>query len=321
MGTSGFESTLAEHGLPPLSRKPPTTLQINLGKRCNQACRHCHVDASPSRTEAMSLETGERVLELLAASPTIQTVDITGGAPELNPCFRPLVTGAVQAGRTVMDRCNLTILSEPGQEDTAEFLAEHEVEIVASLPCYGPENVDAQRGSGVFERSIDGLRKLNALGYADPSTGLQLQLVYNPLGADLPPAQEELEQAYRQRLRVDFSVQFNNLYTLTNMPIARFAADLKRRGQLDAYLQLLRDSFNPAAVAGLMCTDTVSVGWTGELFDCDFNQMLQIPAGWTAQTLWDIDTLTELSDKPIATGSHCFGCTAGAGSSCGGALA
>jgi radical SAM/Cys-rich protein len=321
MGANRFEAVLQAHGLSPLLRDQPTTLQLNLGKRCNQSCRHCHVGAGPTRTEMMTGQTVERVLQLLRASPAIHTVDITGGAPELNPHFRRLVTGARAAGRSVMDRCNLTVLSEPGQEDTAAFLADHEVEVVASLPCYGPENVDAQRGRGVFERSITALKQLNALGYASPDTDLELHLVYNPLGAFLPPPQASLEQAYKERLLADHGVRFSRLYTLTNMPIDRFAGDLRRQGALDAYMGLLQDSFNPDAVSGLMCRSTISVGWEGELYDCDFNQMLQMPAGDVLQTVWEVDCLDDLAAAPVATGMHCLGCTAGAGSSCGGAIA
>jgi len=320
MGTVHFDEMLASHGLAPIRRARPSVLQINLGKRCNQVCRHCHVNASPTRTESMSNQTVDRVIELLKASPTVTTVDITGGAPELNPDFRRLVAAAHRAGRHVMDRCNLTILEEPGQEDTAHFLSAHEVEVIASLPCYGSENVDAQRGQGVFEKSIRALRLLNSLGYGDPDGRRALHLVYNPLGASLPPAQESLEQAYKERLQSDHGIVFNRLYTLTNMPIARFASDLQRKGQLEGYMDLLASGFNPAAVDGLMCLNTVSVDWTGRLYDCDFNQMLAMPAGNSEKTIWDIDDLSKLKADPIATAPHCLGCTAGAGSSCGGAL-
>jgi len=321
MSANRFESMLATHGQQSLYRSTPTVLQVNVGKRCNQACRHCHVNAGPTRTEVMTPETVDRILELLSCSPSIEVVDITGGAPELNPSFQHLVSGARSTGRNVIDRCNLTVLSEPGQENTAEFLATQRVEVIASLPCYGPDNVDAQRGSGVFERSIEALRLLNRLGYADPESGLKIHLVYNPMGAFLPPDQEGLQRAYKARLQEDFGVSFNHLYTLTNMPIERFASDLRRQDMLESYIDLLCSNFNPAAVPGLMCLNTVSVGWEGDLYDCDFNQMLEIPAGGTRRTVWEMDSLDALAGDAVATGVHCLGCTAGAGSSCRGALA
>lgn len=304
----------------PLRRRAVDTLQVNVGKRCNQACHHCHVDAGPRRTEQMTAATAERVLELLARSPGVTTLDLTGGAPELNPSFRRLVTGARALGRHVMDRCNLTVLLEPGQEDTAAFLADHDVEIVASLPCYTEGNVDKQRGRGVFGRSIEALRRLNALGYGSGVAGRRLVLVYNPGGAFLPGSQAGLHADYAARLERDFGVVFDDLFTLANMPIARFRGDLERQGKLDAYLALLRDAYNPGTLDGLMCRSLVSVSWDGRLFDCDFNQMVELPAPVAARTLWDLDDLDALADRPIATAAHCFGCTAGAGSSCGGAL-
>ncbi len=321
MGCGPFEDVLSSRGLKPLQRTATGVLQINMGKLCNQACRHCHVDAGPTRTEQMTREIAQRILDLLQASPDIAVVDITGGAPELNPQFRYLVAGARGAGRHVIDRCNLTVLSEPGQEDTANFLAQQQVEVVASLPCYGPDNVDAQRGSGVFERSIQALRRLNALGYGAPESGLNLHLVYNPLGPFLPPAQQDLEQAYKEHLRADFGVHFNHLYTLTNMPIARFASDLDRQGVLESYMALLTRSFNASAVTELMCLNTISISWDGRLYDCDFNQMLDLPAAGPSKTVWEVESLSALTGDPVATGTHCLGCTAGAGSSCGGALA
>lgn len=314
-----FLATLRAHGHPRLTRARTTTLQINVGKRCNQACLHCHVDAGPLRTEQMSLDTAERLLHLLANSPDVDTVDITGGAPELAPCFRTLVRGARALGRKVIDRCNLTILSEPGHEDLATFLAEHQVAIIASLPCYGPDNVDQQRGKGVFARSIDGLRLLNDLGYARPNTGLTLDLVYNPLGPSLPPDQSRLEATYKTRLREDFGVEFDHLFTLTNMPISRFLHALRRDGELDDYMGLLAASFNPATVDALMCRHQLSVGYDGRIYDCDFNQMLDLPAP-DAPDIFALTSFADLDARPIAIAPHCFGCTAGAGSSCGGAL-
>ena len=315
-----FEQALAARGLPTLTRPAPTTLQVNLGKRCNQTCRHCHVDAGPARTEAMSRSTLEQVLQVLERSPSIQTLDITGGAPELHPHFRLLVHRTRALGRHVMDRCNLTVLAENGQEDTAAFLAEHQVEVVASLPCYGPDNVNQQRGTGVFAASIRGLQNLNALGYGCTDSGLLLNLVYNPLGAALPPDQVGLESAYKERLREDFGIHFNHLYTITNMPIARFKADLSRSGRLETYMSLLSDNFNSDSVQHLMCRDLVSVSFNGGLYDCDFNQMLEMPIGAVGKTIWDVESFEEVSDAIIATGNHCLGCTAGSGSSCGGAL-
>jgi len=283
----------------------------------------------------MDERTAARVTELLAEHPTVGTLDLTGGAPELNENFRTLVREARALGRTVIDRCNLTVLFEPGQEDTAEFLAEQGVSVVASLPCYTPENVDAQRGKRVFERSVAALQKLNALGYAMPGSGLALDLVYNPLGPSLPPDQTQLEATYRAQLRGDFGIEFDHLATITNMPIKRFAHALERGGRSEQYMSLLVNHFNPATVRALMCRFLVSVGWDGALYDCDFNQMLELPIGASfaqraegerrpsggPQTIWEIGNLAELERAPIATASHCFGCTAGSGSSCGGALA
>ena len=316
-----FAEALADHGVAPLVRGPVTALQVNLGKRCNQACRHCHVDAGPARTEQLGPRVADRVLELLGRNPGIELLDLTGGAPELNPSFRRLVVEARRLGRRVIDRSNLTILLEPGQEDLGDFLAGHEVEIVASLPCYGEENVDRQRGSGVFERSIRALRLLNHLGYGVPGRGLRLDLVYNPVGPSLPPPQAELEARYRDELGGRFGIVFDHLLTITNMPIHRFAADLERSGRSEAYLALLRERFNPATVATLMCRSLVSVCHDGTLHDCDFHQMLGISLGAGPRTVWDVDDLGSLEGAPVATAAHCLGCTAGAGSSCGGALA
>lgn len=305
--------------VPRLRRARTTTLQVNVGRKCNQACHHCHVGAGPKRTEMIDRATAERVMALLAATPGIELVDITGGAPELSEHFRWLVTEARRMGKRVIDRCNLTILFEPGQEALAQFLAENRVEVVASLPCYSAANVDRQRGKGVFGKSIEALLRLNALGYGREGTGLQLDLVYNPAGASLPPAQGPLEVRYKQELADAFGIVFNRLYTLTNMPIQRFAAQLQREGRLQEYLGLLVNHFNPATVPELMCRSLVSVGYDGRLFDCDFNQMLEVPLGAGARTVWEVDTF-ELEGADVAVGMHCFGCTAGSGSSCGGAL-
>lgn len=314
-----FIETLHGYGLH-LERKETFTLQVNVGMRCNQACHHCHVEAGPKRSEMMDRRTAARVLYLLQASPGVQTLDLTGGAPELNPNFRDLVEGARSLGRAVIDRCNLTVLFEPGQEDTAKFLAEHKVNVVASLPCYSKVNVEKQRGQGVFEPSIRALRHLNDLGYGRIGSGLQLDLVYNPVGAALPPPQAVLEADYRRELGERFGLVFNRLFTITNMPIKRFLHALHRDGKLEDYRQTLLDAFNPASVAGLMCRDLVSVGYDGRLYDCDFNQMLEMSLGAGIRTIWDLDRLDTLKTKPISVANHCYGCTAGAGSSCGGVL-
>jgi radical SAM/Cys-rich protein len=314
-----FDEALAAHGSSPLTRTQATTLQVNVGKLCNQACHHCHVEAGPKRTEIMPRHVAERFIGFLAGSPRIETLDITGGAPELNPHFRFLVTQAWRLGRHVIDRCNLTVLFEPEQEDLAEFLAKNEIEVVASLPCYTAENVDQQRGRGVFGKSIRALRLLNSLGYGRPGFELTLNLVYNPLGAFLPPPQEKLEADYRTQLREHFGIEFNRLLTITNMPIKRFADWLVRGGKHESYMGLLVNHFNVATAENLMCRSLVSVGWDGQLYDCDFNQMLEIGMPGT-RTIWDIQSFDGLEGKRIATGSHCFGCTAGAGSSCGGSL-
>ena len=316
-----FSDVLESHNFA-LDRTPLTTLQINVGKLCNQTCRHCHVEAGPRRTELMTGETAERVVELmdLPGAEQIELVDITGGAPELNPHFRYLALAARRRGFRVIDRCNLTVLFQPGQEDTAEFLRDQRVEIVASMPCYSRENVSKQRGDGVFEQSIKALQMLNSLGYGRPETGLVLDLVYNPVGPFLPPAQAELQADYEERLREDFGIVFNKLYTITNMPIKRFLYDLKHAGELEVYMTLLVTSFNLQAAESVMCRSLLSIGWEGTLFDCDFNQMLEMPVPGTARTIWDIGSLRDFSAGAIAMADHCFGCTAGAGSSCGGSL-
>lgn len=313
-----FDLTLARHGLPVLQKAQITTVQVNVGRVCNQACQHCHVDAGPKRTESMSIATAERVLALLKSSDTVRTVDITGGAPELNPNFRSLVEESRAQNLHVIDRCNLTILLEPGFRDLPTFLAQNKVEVTASLPCYTRDNVDKQRGRGVFDKSIEALLLLNRLGYGiEPE--LTLNLVYNPLGASLPPLQEALEADYKRHLLEDFGIRFNRLFTITNMPIKRFADFLSRIERQESYLQLLFDHFNPDTVEHLMCRSLVSVGWDGQLYDCDFNQMLDIPTSRPVN-IWDIDVFDDLAFEQIATAEHCFGCTAGAGSSCGGAL-
>jgi radical SAM/Cys-rich protein len=311
---------------PPLRRARVQTLQVNLGYTCNQSCVHCHVNAGPNRTEQMSRETIDAVLDTIVAKQ-IQSIDLTGGAPELNPHFRDLVRGARALGVHVIDRCNLTILFEPGQEDLASFLAAQQVEIVASLPCYLEDNVDKQRGSGVFDKSIRALQALNALGYGrSPSDGgLPLSLVFNPQGPSLPPPQAALEADYRRMLGERFGIVFTRLYALANMPIARFGSTLVSKGQFRDYLATLRAAHRPQNVDGVMCRSLVSVDWQGYLYDCDFNQMLGLPLredGRGHGRLHLTDWLElDLSDNPILVADHCYGCTAGQGSSCGGALA
>lgn len=321
LGLPSFSQACTDAGVSPLVRGACEIFQINIGLYCNQACGHCHVESSPRRTaEQMTRETAERCVALLDASPGVKTLDITGGAPELNSQFRYLVTEGRKRGLEVIDRCNLTVLSEPGQEDTAEFLAANKVRIVASLPCYTADNVDAQRGRGVFERSIAGLKTLNALGYGIPGTGLILDLVYNPGGVFLAPEQSKLEGAYRQELRDTYGIEFSSLLCLNNMPIKRWADELSRKGKLEEYMGLLVGAFNPAAGEALMCRSTVSVNWEGRLFDCDFNQQLDMALGGDqALSVFDVQNLNELTGRRVAVASHCYGCTAGAGSSCQGA--
>jgi radical SAM/Cys-rich protein len=318
-----FAATLAAHHTAPPTRRRVSTVQINVGKLCNQACHHCHVDAGPKRTERMQAATAARIVELLDRSHGVETVDLTGGAPELNDQFRFLVTAARERGLRVIDRCNLTVLFEPGMERLAEFLAANRVEIVSSLPCYTAENVDKQRGIGVFDRSIAGLRALNRLGYGGRDAELALDLVYNPVADTLPPEQVTLEAKYREELRRLFGIEFRRLLTITNMPIKRFADQLTRWGHYDSYMGLLVNHFNPATVDSLMCRDLVSISWDGSLYDCDFNQMLELPLGArdVPVTVSDIESFDFLTGGAIATGNHCLGCTAGAGSSCGGTLA
>jgi radical SAM/Cys-rich protein len=304
---------------PQVHRGPLSTLQVNLGYRCNQACSHCHVNAGPSRTEMMDPATLALIPPVLAARQ-LACLDLTGGAPELHPQFRELVAAARQLGVEVIDRCNLTILSEPGQADLADFLADQGVTVVASLPCYAAENVDRQRGSGVFERSIEALRQLNALGYGQPGSGLNLQLVYNPQGPTLPPPQAELEADYHRVLATDFGVVFTSLYAITNMPIQRFASWLQAHGQLEAYRSLLQNKHCGSNLEQVMCRSLISVDWQGWLYDCDFNQQLDLPAaGRPKRHLSELLEWDPQGDS-VAVADHCFGCTAGGGSSCGGAL-
>jgi radical SAM/Cys-rich protein len=326
-----FSDRLGETGLADLRRGPITTLQVNLGKRCNQACLHCHVEAGPKRTESMSRETATRVMKLFAESASLQTLDITGGAPELNENFRWMVEQARDLGREVIDRCNLTIFFEEGMEGLPEFLADKGVRVVASMPCYSLANVDAQRGKGAFDKSIRGLKILNDLGYGKKDSGLVLDLVYNPGGPFLPPAQETLEARYREELASAFGIEFSALFTLTNLPVKRFADALLRSGELERYMDMLVDNFNAATLPGLMCLTQLSISWDGQLFDCDFNQMLEIAAEVPTRgtgglpvlrnaTIDDLESVDQLRGGPVRTASHCFGCTAGAGSSCGGAI-
>lgn len=310
-----FEQKLAEHALT-LKRARLQTLQINVGRKCNQACRHCHVDAAPWRTEMIDESTAHRIGAWIQEHRP-EVVDITGGAPELSEFFRYFVETARSSGARVIDRNNLTIIEEASFAWLPEYLAQHEVEVIASLPCYSAENVHKQRGQGVFDKSIAALRKLNAVGYG---ATLPLHLVYNPVGATLPGPQAELEADYKEALQREFGIVFNKLFTITNQPIARFAEDLRKQGRWDEYLGLLANAFNPATVEGLMCRATLSVGWRGELYDCDFNQMLgmQLRNG-VPLFLWDV-TPEYLEKRAIATGNHCLACTAGAGSSCTGAV-
>ena len=314
-----FSQWLAAGGLQ-LRRRHPEILQVNVGKLCNLTCVHCHVNAGPKRKEIMTRETIDRIIDWLAKTE-IPTVDLTGGAPEMIPDFRYFVerVQTLQPSRHVIDRCNLTILLEPGYEDLSDFLAARKVEIIASMPCYSADNVNAQRGEGVFEGSITALKLLNSVGYGiDPE--LPLHLVYNPVGPFLPPSQDELEIDYKRELKKHFGIVFNKVYALTNLPIGRFASYLRHNNKLDEYMELLTRAFNPGTTSGLMCRNTISVGWRGEVYDCDFNQQLGMQWKNAAPIfLWDVDP-SKIENREIMTGDHCFGCTAGAGSSCGGAL-
>jgi radical SAM/Cys-rich protein len=314
-----FETQLDRIGLLPLRATGITVFQINVGKLCNQTCRHCHVDAGPDRTESMSRETAELCMQALAKTD-IPTVDITGGAPELNPTFRWLVEQARALGRHVLDRCNLSVLLIPSQADLAEFLAAHQVEIIASLPSYQASQTDAQRGDGIFKKSIEALRLLNRLGYGQPDSGLALNLVYNPVGAFLPPKQGAIQAQFRKELLARHGVSFNHLYTITNMPISRYLEFLVESGNFERYMERLANAFNPAAAAGVMCRYTISVSWDGRLYDCDFNQMLDLPVHQSAPAhIRDFDP-GQLNQRQITIRNHCYGCTAGTGSSCGGSV-
>ena len=314
---------LLENGdFPAIRRRAVETLQVNLGYKCNQSCLHCHVNAGPTRTELMSRETIFEVIACIKAM-NIRSLDITGGAPELNPHFRMLVEAVRQLGVRVIDRCNLTILFEPGQETLAQFLADQQVEITASLPCYLEDNVDRQRGKGVFETSIRALQKLNSLGYGQLDSPLKLNLVYNPQGPVLPPGQDGLKRDYQQRLLDSYGVVFNELYALTNMPIQRFGSTLVSKGQFVPYMKLLKDAYRPENLDTVMCRTLLSVDWQGYVYDCDFNQMLELPLTWKGRSRPHLRELlgANLEHNPIVVKDHCYGCTAGQGSSCGGALA
>jgi radical SAM/Cys-rich protein len=313
---------LAATDFPALRRRALDTLQVNLGYKCNQSCLHCHVNAGPNRTEMMDADTAALVLEVLRRR-RVATLDLTGGAPELSPHFRSLVRGARALGVRVIDRCNLTILSEPGQDGLAEFLADHQVEVTASLPCYTPGNVDRQRGDGVFERSIAGLKQLNSLGYAQGGTSLVLNLVYNPLGPNLPPAQGPLEADYKRELMQHFGIRFDHLFVLANMPIQRFGSTLISQGRFQTYMALLKGAHRAENLVTVMCRSLVSVDWQGHLYDCDFNQMLSLPATLNGRSRPHLRDLLEHDPQgsAIRVADHCHGCTAGQGSSCGGALA
>jgi radical SAM/Cys-rich protein len=314
---------LQDTDFPAIRRGPLETLQVNLGYRCNQQCLHCHVNAGPRRTEVMQHDTVRQVLDFLEKrAGEVRTLDLTGGAPELNPHFRELVMAARQLGIDVIDRCNLTILEEADQADLAEFLAAQNVQITASLPCYLEQNVEAQRGKGVFEKSIKALRRLNALGYGMPSTGRVLNLVYNPQGPQLPPPQAKLEADYRRVLREQFSIEFNHLFTLANMPIQRFGSMLVSKGEFDNYMDLLHSAHRDENLDGVMCRSLVSVDWQGYVYDCDFNQMLGLGLPLTGVVRPHISDVmnVDFNSRPIVVAQHCYGCTAGQGSSCGGAL-
>jgi radical SAM/Cys-rich protein len=320
---NAFDERLRAARLAPLHANELTTLQVNVGKRCNQACRHCHVDAGPHRTAAadnMGAEVAAHIVRVLRAGG-FHTLDLTGGAPELNPYFRELVLVGRELGMRVIDRCNLSVLFEPGQEDLADFLADNRVEITASLPYYSAGPTDRQRGTGVFDKSIAGLRLLNERGYGNGRSGLVLNLVYNPAGAFLPGDQRELEADFQRALASRFAIRFDHLFCITNMPIARYREWLERSDNLDRYLQMLADAFNPAAVEGLMCRNLVSIAPDGTIHDCDFNQMCGLPVDADVpRNIRDFDHAL-LASRPIVTDTHCLGCTAGAGSSCGGQVA
>lgn len=314
-----FHDTLEKNGLPVLRSAGVEILQVNVGKMCNMTCRHCHVDAGPDRREIMTRATIDHCLRVIRELD-IKTVDLTGGAPEMNPDFRYFVTEARKLDCHVIDRCNLTILLANGYTDLPEFLAENQVEVVASLPCYLEENCDSQRGSGAFQKSLKAIRRLNEVGYGQPGTKLTLSLVFNPVGTSLPPSQTELEKQYKKVLWDEYQLRFNRLFTITNMPISRYLEDLLEQGKLESYMEMLVNAFNPAIVSGVMCRNTLSVSWDGRLFDCDFNQMLEMPlTEGQPQSISELNAAS-IPYRKIVTGRHCFGCTAGAGSGCGGAI-
>ena len=313
---------LTHSDFPGIQRVALETLQVNLGYLCNQSCLHCHVNAGPKRTELMNQDTVDALFAFIDATATVKTLDLTGGAPELNPLFRSIVSAARMRDIEVIDRCNLTVLFEPGQEHTAAFLAENKVKVVASLPCYLKDNVDNQRGDGTFETSLKALRLLNSLGYAQPGSGLQLDLVFNPQGPRLPPPQQALEQDYKQHLAGQYGIQFNQLLTLTNMPIQRFGSTLISRGEFDGYMKLLKSAHKDENTASVMCRSLLSVDWQGYVYDCDFNQMLDMPLQVDARPKLHISDLAgfDVHGNNIQVAAHCYGCTAGQGSGCGGAL-
>ena len=313
---------LTHSDFPDIQRAALEILQVNLGYLCNQSCLHCHVNAGPKRTELMDQDTADALFAFIDATATLKTLDLTGGAPELNPLFKSIVSAARMRDIEVIDRCNLTVLFEPGQENTAAFLAENKVKIVASLPCYIKDNVDKQRGDGTFETSLKALRLLNSLGYAKPDSGLQLDLVFNPQGPNLPPPQQALEQDYKQHLARQYAIQFNQLLTLTNMPIQRFGSTLVSRGEFDGYMKLLKSAHRDENTATVMCRSLLSVDWQGYVYDCDFNQMLDMPLQVDARPKLHISDLAgvDVHGNNIQVAAHCYGCTAGQGSGCGGAL-
>ncbi|MEE9396440.1 MAG: arsenosugar biosynthesis radical SAM (seleno)protein ArsS [Methylococcales bacterium] len=312
---------LERHNFPQLYRRALETLQVNLGYLCNMSCLHCHVNAGPKRKEVMDRATIDKVLEFMQAAKP-KTLDLTGGAPEMNPHFKELIYQAKQLDIHTIDRCNLTILEEPDHQDLAEFLAEKNIEIIASLPCYLEENVDQQRGNGAFQKSITALKKLNDLGYGEEQSGLTLNLVYNPQGPTLPPPQNELETAYKKHLKDGFGIVFNQLFTMVNMPIQRFGSTLVSNGQFENYMELLKENYNPDALGSVMCKSTLSIDWQGYVYDCDFNQMLNLPLADRSDSPIHVSELNHstLVNQSIAVRQHCYGCTAGQGSSCGGAI-
>lgn len=315
---TSFIESLVKNSLQ-LNRRHLQVLQVNLGYICNLACHHCHVEAGPKRKEIMTEEVIDRLISLLNSSTHINTLDLTGGAPEMNPFFRKIVLAARELNLKIIDRCNLTIFFEDGYSDLPNFLKENKVEIIASLPCYSKENVEKQRGLGVFNKSIEALKILNKLGYGNQEN-LKLDLVYNPGGASLPPSQQKLEQDYKRELKDLFGIEFNQLFTITNMPIKRFLKTLEKLGKYEQYMELLVNHFNPTAAEGVMCRDLISINWKGDIYDCDFNQILELPIPGLKKTIWDIQSFEELETNPIVFENHCYGCTAGSGSSCTGAI-